>query len=506
MVAIPISRAVRELAGRAPDTPIIIDGDTVVTRDVFHRTTNRLARAFAAMGVGPGDYVSIILPNGLQFLESVVAAWKLGAVPQPLPAKLAQTERDEILALVNPKLIVGLLPGKSGHTSHIAEGYAPSETISDENLPDVTAPSFKAMASGGSTGRPKIIVAGFPGVVDLDAPFPTVRASERMLVTGPLYHNAPFLAVTTCILAGGSAVLMPSFDAEETLRQIERHRVNFITLVPTMMHRIWRLDPAVRDKYDLSSLRIMMHSAAPCPVWLKAAWIGWLGPDRVLEAYGSTEAPGYTMISGREWLDKRGSVGRPDRGVCDLAVFDAEGNEVPAGVIGEICMRPAAKPGADYAHFFPARYAYIGAVPRRINGTWDSMGDLGYVDEDGYLFLADRRTDVIVRGGAKIYPAEVEAAIDAHPSVRSSVVIGMPDEDLGEKVVAFVDPTGPISSVELRIHLRHHLTPHKIPAVFEFVSAPLRDDAGKVRRSEIRRNRIAKRDAETADIVLAAAE
>lgn len=502
MAAIPISRALRLLAERAPNEPIVIDGERVVTRAAFDRATNRLARAFTARGVERGDFVSILLPNSIQFLETVAAAWKVGAVPQPLSAKLAPAERDEILDLVKPRLVVGGDKPSNGTRAWLPTGFTPDPALSDAAVPDVIAPSFKAMASGGSTGRPKIIVAGNPGTIDLDAPFPTVKPNERMLVTGPLYHNAPFLAATTCMLSGGSAVLMPKFDAEEALRLIARHRVNFITLVPTMMQRIWRLPAETRAQYDLSSIRIMIHSAAPCPVWLKEHWIDWLGADRVVEAYGSTEAPGYTVIGGRDWLTKRGSVGRPDPTVCEAAVFRDDGTRAETGEIGEVCMRPAILPGAEYGHIYAQRYRYIGAEPRRIDGTWDSMGDLGYLDSDGFLFLVDRRTDVIIRGGAKVYPAEIEAVIDAHPAVRSSVVIGVPDEDLGERVHALVDTLTPVSDHEMRVHLAAHLSKHKIPAALEFVASPLRDDAGKVRRSELKRQRIVALHPATARMVM----
>lgn len=502
MAAIPISRALRILAERAPNEPIVIDGDRVVTRVEFDRITNRLTRAMTALGIERGDFVSILLPNSIQFLASIAAAWKAGAIPQPLSAKMATAEREEILKLVKPRLIIGGEKPPDPTCAWFPTGFEPDPAISDDPVPETISPSFKAMASGGSTGRPKIIVAGNPGTIDLEAPFPTVKPNERMLVTGPLYHNAPFLAATTCMLSGGSAVLMAKFDAEESLRLIERHRVNFITLVPTMMQRIWRLSDATRSKYDLSSIRVMIHSAAPCPVWLKEHWIEWLGADRVVEAYGSTEAPGYTVIGGRDWLTKKGSVGKPDPSVCEAAIFREDGAFASVGEIGEVCMRPAIQPGAEYGHIYAQRYRYIGAEPRRIHGSWDSMSDLGYLDDDGYLFLVDRRTDVILRGGAKIYPAEVEAAIDAHPSVRSSVVIGIPDEDLGERVHALVDTLNPVSHDEIKMHLVDRLSAHKIPSDFEFVTSPLRDDAGKVRRSELKRRRIVALNPATARMVM----
>lgn len=482
-------KALALMAERDPHCPVIIDGDRVVTRAAFDASTNRLAREFLARGVQPGDFVSIILPNCVAFLESVAAAWKVGAVPQPLPAKLAAKELREIIALANPALIVGNPPGRTHGRAILPQGFVPDAAISAAPLPDVVAPHFKAMVSGGSTGRPKIIVAGNPGVIDPDAPMPTVRPNERFLVTGPLYHNAPFLAATTCILAGGCAVLMPHFDAELTLQMIERHKINFMSLVPTMMHRIWRLGAATRGAYDMSSIRAMIHSASMCPIWLKECWIEWLGAARVLEAYSSTEAPGYTVITGTEWLQRRGSVGRPDTTACQVGIFDAAGNRLGPYKVGEVYMRPT--PGPDSKYHFGQKYHYIGAKSKTLPGGWDCMGDLGYVDADGYLYLSDRSADVIIRGGANIYPAEVEAAIDSHPTVRSSVVIGIPDDDLGETLLAIVDSPRPVSADEMRTYLRRHLSPYKIPQRFEFVTSPIRDDAGKVRRQALRQERIA---------------
>ncbi|MCB2107911.1 MAG: AMP-binding protein [Rhodobacteraceae bacterium] len=354
----------------------------------------------------------------------------------------------------------------------------------DGPLADVVAPHFKAMISGGSTGRPKIIVAGNPGVIDLDAPCPTIQPNERMLLTGPLHHNAPFFAATTSLLGGGCLIITRQFDAEDTLRMIERHKINFMTLVPTMMHRLWRLGPETRSKYDLSSIRSIVHSAAPCPVWLKERWIEWIGPDRVVEAYSNTEAPGYTIISGRDWLRKKGSVGKVDPNSCEIMIADRDGRPLGPHQTGEVFMRPKTGPDSDY--YYGERYAYIGANSRRLPGGWDSMGDLGYLDEEGYLFLCDRQSDVIIRGGANIYPAEIEAALEAHPAVKSCAVIGLPDEDLGEKVLAIVEIDRAISPDDLRSHLRDCLSPHKIPASFEFVDEPLRNNAGKICRRNLR--------------------
>jgi bile acid-coenzyme A ligase len=276
---------------------------------------------------------------------------------------------------------------------------------------------------------------------------------------------------------------MTRFDAEESLALVERHQVDYALFVPTMMQRIWRLPEATRARYDLSSLRSVMASGAPSPAWLKRAWIEWLGPERIFEAYGGSERIGGTQITGSEWLAHPGSVGRPTGG-RKLRILDPQGRELPAGEIGEVFMLPPGGQGSTYR--------YIGAEARASDGGWETLGDMGYVDDEGYLYLVDRKTDMIVTGGANVYPAEVEAAIDAHPSVRSSAVIGLPDGDLGQRVHAIVDAPGGASEDALRQHLGEHLVRYKIPRSFEFVGKPLRDDAGKLRRSALREARMAK--------------
>ena len=223
---------------------------------------------------------------------------------------------------------------------------------------------------------------------------------------------------------------------------------------------------------------------APCPAWLKAAWIDWLGPDRIFELYGGTELIGTTLITGREWLMHKGSVGKVQPG-SRMRILDEEGRDCPAGEIGEIYFLPDRGKSSTYE--------YIGAEARAV-GEWETLGDLGYVDEEAYLYIVDRRTDMIVSGGANIFPAEVEAALDQHPEVQSSIVIGLPDADLGQRAHAIVQIAGasPARGDDdgLRDFLSERLVRYKIPRTFEFTDDNLRDDAGKARRSKMRDDRI----------------
>jgi bile acid-coenzyme A ligase len=247
-----------------------------------------------------------------------------------------------------------------------------------------------------------------------------------------------------------------------------------------MMSRIWKLPDAVRAKYDVSALHTVWHMAAPCPPWLKESWIHWIGPDAIMELYAGTEAQSVTIITGREWLAHRGSVGQVRIG--EMATFNEAGERLPLGEIGEIYLR---RPDGA-----PPSYQYRGASARTLPGGWESLGDIGSFDADGYLYLADRRTDMILVGGSNVYPAEIEAALDEHPKVQSSAVVGLPDEDMGNALHAIVQPKGDLTETELREHLRGLLAPYKQPRTFEFVEGNIRDDAGKVRRTALRDERI----------------
>lgn len=481
MALMSIGRIIGWLAEQNPDCPAITFEGRTVTRLELEKRTNRLARAYQQLGVVQDDLVTIALPNGIEFYEAALAVWKLGATPQPVSARLPRLERETIVELVDPKIVVGGEPGSLGARTVLAAGFVPDPTLSEAPLAERTARYWKAPTSGGSTGRPKLIVAEAPGVFDPEQGLSHILPNRTHLVPGPLYHNAPFANSMLALFLGNHLVVLPRFDALRTLECLAQYRIDFVVLVPTMMQRIWRLGEAVRLQYDLSALRLMVHMGAPCPPWLKEAWITWLGPERVHELYGGTEGLSYTWITGTEWLTHRGSVGKPLPG-GQMQIRDAQGHVLPPRALGEIYMRPDAGPGTTYH--------YIGAEPKRVDG-WESLGDLGWMDAEGYLYLADRQTDMILRGGANIYPAEVEAAIDAHPQVRSSAVIGLPDEDLGQRVHAIVDAPGGITEEELLAHLAERLVRYKIPQSFEYVAEPLRDDDGKVRRSALRDQRIA---------------
>jgi bile acid-coenzyme A ligase len=481
----PVAVAMGALAAAHPDWPAVTVGSESLTRGELDRRTNRLARAYAAAGVGPDDLVTIALPNSVGFVESAVACWKLGAVPQPVSYRLPAPELAAIVELADAALVVGVeadrLPGRATW----APDQQPDRALSDDPLAPVVSGSWKAPTSGGSTGRPKLIVSGDPSTVAAE-PGLRFRRDGCALIPGPLYHNAGFTFASTGLFYGNHVVLLPRFDAEETLREIETYRPDLVLLVPTMMIRILRLPDEVRARYDMSSLETVWHMGAPCPVWAKRAWIEWIGAETIWELYAGTEAQAVSIIRGDEWLLHEGSVG-PVR-VGEMKIVDREtGQDLPPGEIGEVFMR--ASPGRG------PTYRYIGASAETIGDGWESLGDMGWFDHDGYLFLADRRADMILSGGANIYPAEVEGVLNEHPGVESCAVIGLPDGDLGQAVHAIcraTPGTAQVSAGELRAFVSERLVSYKVPRTFEWVDEPVRDDAGKVRRSALLQDRVAR--------------
>lgn len=482
MAIIPLSRIAAHWAALQPDRVAIDHLGDKVTWAAFEARTNRLARAYENLGVKPDDFVTIALPNGVAFIEATFATWKLGATPQPISAKLPKLERDQIVELGKPSLIVGCEAGAYGETPCLPEGFRPDPSLSDAPLDERMASSIKAMTSGGSTGRPKLIVSKNPAAWDPEVPYLEIPTQGVMLIPGPLYHNGPFLWCMIALFKGCTVGVTTRFDAEETLALIERLKVDVVYMVPTMMRRIWALPEETRTRYDVSSLKALWHLAAPCPAWLKECFIEWLGPEVIWELYGGTEGQGSTTIQGTAWLTHRGSVGQPVA-TCEMKIVGENGETLPAGEVGEVFLRPLEGPATSYR--------YIGAEAKIIDGGWESLGDMGWMDAEGYLYLTDRLSDMILSGGANIYPAEVEAALDAFPGVRSSAVIGLPDDDLGNKLHAIIDrPEGEADAGAMLAHLAERLVRYKIPRSFEYVTEPLRDDAGKSRRKDLRAARI----------------
>jgi bile acid-coenzyme A ligase len=476
----PIGTQISALAAIAPDEPAVSCAGRTITRAELDSSTNRLARAYAELGVNVGDYVTIALPNSVEWVQAAVACWKLGAVPQPLSPRLPDAEFEGLLELRPRALLVGRAAPKVEIPS-LPAGFVPDPALSDEPLPEAVSPCWKSMASGGSTGRPKLIEVG--GDSRLPPAFGYALGAQEgdtTLVPVPLTHNTGFTSATIALLLRNHLVLMSRFDPHEFLRLITEHRPQLVVTVPTIMQRALPVYRANPSSYDLSSIRRFWHLGAPCPPAVKQAWIDLLAPEKVWELYGGTELQALTIISGDRWLTHRGSVGSVVSG--EMKVLDEDGNPCPPGVVGEIYLRPG--PGSA------PTYRYVGTTAKTREG-WDSLGDLGYFDADGFLYLSDRRVDMFTVGGRNVYPAEIEGALSAHPDVLSCLVVGVPDPnsgDLGQVPYALVHAAGgsALDAAAVREFLRERIEAYKVPHLVEFVDTPLRDDAGKARRSAVR--------------------
>ena len=457
-----LGAAVRSWTRTSPDAVAVRCGDDLTHRELDERT-DAIAAAWIADGVHVDDLVGVELPNGLDAVLAPVAAWKAGATPLPLSPDLDPGERQAVLDLARPVLVVsGPLP---------AHRYPPAH----DPLPDLAASSWKAPTSSGSTGRPEVVRAATPARFDPRArvaPFVPRRAVQ--LVAGPLWHAAPFTYALRGLVTGHELVLLPRFDAGAWLRAVARHRVTWRVLAPSMMLAVWRHPD--RAGTDVSSLAAVLHLGARCAPWLKRAWIGWLGPQRVHELYAGTESQGLAFTDGAGWLRRPGTVGRPLPG-SEFRVVRPGPTELvdcATGELGEVLMRRGTP-----------TYSYLDATARVRDG-WHTLGDTGWLDEEGFLFIADRLEDLIRTGGSTVVPADVETVLEEHPSVRSAVVVGLPDDDLGERVHAVVDATADLTTAELDSWCARRLDPPQRPVSWSFADGPLRAQTGKVRRGRWR--------------------
>mgnify|MGYP003118013061 CR=1 FL=1 len=408
MAEVPIGDIFIRHAAQKPSGEIaLVYPDQSLTWQQLDHRAERWAAAMRSHGVRQDDNVVLTLPNCSEFHEALIGIWKLGASPVVLPHRLPEGDFRALCELARPSLIVGDAPeGCSPGISNLSR-TTDLTAFNAEPIESAISTYWKTMTSGGSTGRPKLIVDRMRGSFDPDVggrhEFMQIPENSVMLNPGPLYHTGPFLFTSYALLRGTRVIGMERFDAEEVLKLIEKHQVSWVSFVPTMMHRIWSLPERVRNRYDLSSLDTVWHLAAPCPQWLKRAWIDWLGPNRMWELFAGTEGLGSAVINGNDWLAKPGSVGKvlPS---SRAKVVDEDGQECGPGEIGELYFQPV--DGKMRSH-------YIGSTLHRDEAGWATVGDMGWIDEDGYLFIADRRTDMILRGGANIFPAEIEAALEA---------------------------------------------------------------------------------------------
>ncbi len=495
-----------QLAPAQPDRPAIIDPDgSVLTFGQLGRRVNRLSHALRSHGLAAGDTFAAVVHNGHEYLELLLAAGQVGMVMVPVNYRLAVGEIVYIVADSGAKVVVAAaeqarelpvaeLPRHRFVIGGAAAGWAPYSLVGATE--PVTAPEDRQaggmmLYTSGTTGHPKGVHNTIPAVdpetfgrlfAGMPAGYGVTSGEGVHLVCSPLYHAAPGGHALGFLHCGHTIVIRARFDAEDVLRAIEQHRVTTVHLVPTHFHRLLQLPAQVRARYDLSSLRAVIHAGAPCPVPIKQQMLEWLGPI-VWEYLGSTEGS-VSRVSPQEWLARPGTVGRPLPGL-DVKILGEDGEEVPTGEPGTIYFGYPGRPPSFEYHHDPEKTA----ASRR--GNLITAGDYGYLDEDGYVFLLDRRTDLIISGGVNIYPAEIEQALITHPAVNDVAVIGVPDAEWGQRVVAVIQAApGVVADDELTGELAKHcaaqLASFKCPRRFEFVSDFPRTETGKVQRRILR--------------------
>ncbi|WP_062353399.1 AMP-binding protein [Herbidospora yilanensis] len=464
------------IARTDPGRLAVIDVDgTEVRAGELLALANQVSHGLRDQGLSAGDVVAGTLRNGLDALVMLLATGQTGLYYVPVNWHLTEAEIGYIVTDSDARLVV--------RTPEDVAALALGNPVTDP--PDRTYGQVMWYTSG-TTGFPKgvqrprtsktpeevlpLYLWFIEEVLDL-------RPGDGVhLVTSPMYHSAPCAHAQFALHLGHTVVITPRFDPESVLELIERHRVTDTMMVPTMFHRMLRLPAETRERFDVSSLRQVTHTAAACPVPVKRAMMDWFGPV-LYEYYGSTESTIAFAVKPGEWLARPGTVGRPVPGM-EARVLDENGADVPPGVPGMIYVK------SSLGTFEYRKDPEKTAASKR--GDWYAPGDIGYLDPDGYLYLLDRRTDLIVSGGVNIYPAEIEAALLSHPGVVEAAVIGVPDEEWGQSVVALVQTAEKVPEEELREHLGPRLARFKHPRVIEFRERLPRTPTGKLSRTKVR--------------------
>ena len=437
------------------------------------RRSSEIARWLLDSAVGSGDRIALRLRNSPELIACAFACWKVGAVPVPVRWDIPDWELERVLSVIEPKVHI---------SADDLDTLAALDGTDAGELPDAVSPHMHGICSSGSTGTPKVIVAALPSLHNpvFSTPmaeqwFPVPRP-QTVLVLAPMYHVNAF-ATLHMLMAGDKLVVMQKFDGARALELIEKHRISTFTCTPTMLQRM--ADSVGADDRDLSSIVWINQGAAPMPPSLVRRWATLIDPMRLIMAYGMTEGLGITALTGAEWMEHEGSVGRGQRGT-EVRILDPEGGEVPVGEIGDIYLRSPSYGGSILIGDQPQ--------PTKTDDGFVTVGDVGYVDAEGYLFIIDRRVDMIISGGANVFPAEVETALIDHPQIADVVVIGLKDEEWGRRVHAIVepaDPAAPPSADEVIAYAKSKLMPYKVPKSVELVDAIPRSAATKVNRGRL---------------------
>jgi long-chain acyl-CoA synthetase len=480
--------------------PDQVAGDRVITYGELEERTNRLAHALVALGVELLDRVAVMLPNGAEFLEAGLGAAKAAAELVPINRHLKRDEVAWILADSGAKILVadatfidvvaGALDAAPGCRAVLVGSgdERDYERLLAEAEPErpsrdgFAAPEYFFYTSG-TTGRPRGVERDPPAVGRPPAVLPVammwgLTGDDVYLVASPLYHATCAYAFTHLYL-GATVVCPPRWDASEWLRLVEQHSVTVGFVTPAHLIRILEVPEDEREARDLSSLRLLLHAAAPCPVAVKhKALAAFPDSTEIWEFYGASEG-GATRISPQEWLEHPGSVGKPWPGTEVLIVGD-DGAALPPGGTGVIYIRPPAQLSRFRYHHDEEK------TDRAWRDDAFTVGDMGHVDDDGYLYITDRVSDMILRGGVNVYPAEIEQCLYTHPAVVDCAVLGVPDERSGEAILALVEARTAVTVEDLGNHCRAHLADFKCPQHFELVDELPRDPNGKVLKRQLR--------------------
>jgi fatty-acyl-CoA synthase len=501
-------------AATTPDKPALVmagSGETLTYRELEDRST-RLAAHLRGLGLRPGEVVALLTDNRPQASEVYWACQRAGLYVTAVNWHLTADEAASIVADSGARVLVAsaALAGLAGQvraqapavTEALAfggqvEGFGDYEAAlaAADPVPPADQPrGADLLYSSGTTGRPKGIKPPLPErqvtepgdtYVAVFAPMYGFDAGTVYLSPAPIYHAAPLRFVGVIQSVGGTVVMMESFDAEGALAAIERYRVTHSQWVPTMFVRLLKLPERVRARYDVSSLRVAIHAAAPCPPEVKKAMIDWWGPV-LFEYYASTEGAGATFVDSPTWLAHPGTVGR-DGVLGTVHVVGEDGRDLPPGEAGVVYFERDTLP-----------FTYLGdqgqtaAAQHPDHPTWTTVGDMGYLDEDRFLYLTDRQSFMIISGGVNIYPREVEDVLVLHPAVADVAVIGVPDEEMGEAVRAVIEPAPGVApsdelAAELVAYTRDRLAHYKCPAAVDFVAELPRTPTGKLRKHVLRR-------------------